>query len=400
MLSFSQNPQDVDNKICHTTPLLYLLSWLLLACTFFLFPIGTKYFCIPIFLVILLSIALQLRLKINPLADRKIKAELIPWMPIALSITVLTCIHGTSGYSIYFIGLALLILGRLALGHFRINEKVAVISLTASLVICCLAIIIYIANYGLGSHIFDINRNILLCGLTLIFSAILGALLTSYHSYTKTEIALIFLCGLLYLAVLSMTQVRTAVLGLVALIPIVIIFSKKSPKIILILFVPLLLLILSFFISDRLQQGLHDLELWNKGNPNSSWGIRLELWKFAVTGFLEHPIFGWGAKPFHEMIDAGLTWRIPSFDASHFHSDIFNNLISNGLLGITGWLITIFLLFKYFWKNSALACLLVTSLAMGLSERIWFDNKACLPILISLWLIFSVSKIHPKQHTK
>ena len=400
MSSFGQNHQSSEYNICQTSPLLYLLTGLLLGCTFFLCPVGTKYFCIPIFLVILLSIAQQLKQKHNVLGNRSAMAEVVPWLPLTFAVITLTIAHGIDGYSIYFMCLALFILGRFALSNFYIHEKLAVFFLTASLVVCCLAIIIYINCYGLGSYIFDINRNILLCGLTLIFSAIFGALLTSYSFYTKAEITTLSLCCLLFLVVLSMTQVRTAILGLVSLIPVVFIFIKKSPKIIFALFMPLLLLIVSFFMTDRLQQGLHDLVLWNNGNPNSSWGIRLELWRFAISGFLEQPFYGWGPKPFHEMINSGLIWTVPNFDSSHFHSDFFNNLVSNGIIGVMGWLITIVLLLKYFWNNSALICILATSLAMGLSERIWFDNKACLPVLVSLWLIFSVSKIYPKQHTK
>ena len=106
---------------------------------------------------------------------------------------------------------------------------------------------------------------------------------------------------------------------------------------------------------------------------------------------MEKPLSGWGYKPFDEIISSGIPWIVPSFRAAHFHSDFFNNLVSNGLIGSLGWLTTIVLLFKSIKNNSALLALLLTSLAMGISECIWFDNKTSLPIIVCLWILFSTT---------
>ena len=359
-----QNFKNLFNKLTQHN-IINLLSGvlviLLLCCTLFLFPIKHAYLRFLVYVAISVLIARQFLLGIKLRKSLRLKYEVLPWLPFALSIGILTIIHDYDGYSIYVKCILLLTLCSFALQSYCIREKVIIFVLAASLALCSSSIIAYVLYYGIGTNILGINKNTLLCGMTLIFSTVLGALFSSFRSYSKEEGIALSICFILYLSALSLSEVRTGILGLIVLVLLGIVVTKQSVKIAFALLIPLMLLLISFIVSGRLQQGLHDLELWSSGTPSSSWGIRIELWKLAFNGFMEKPLSGWGYKPFDEIISSGIPWIVPSFRAAHFHSDFFNNLVSNGLIGSLGWLTTIVLLFKSIKNNSALLALLLTS---------------------------------------
>ena len=139
-----------------------------------------------------------------------------------------------------------------------------------------------------------------------------------------------------------------------------------------------------------MQQGIVDLQNYNHGNANSSWGIRLELWKFVLRGFLDSPFFGWGENPLNAMLETGHTIGIKVTKYYHFHNDFLNWLAIGGLFGIAGWLSTVGLLAKQAFKDPARLFFLVGCLAVGLTEQFWFQRTTLFSCL-TIWTLLYIS---------
>ena len=89
-------------------------------------------------------------------------------------------------------------------------------------------------------------------------------------------------------------------------------------------------------VRDRLTDVAKELHQYKNGNPDSSVGARLEMWKGALTLFSEHPVAGIGRANYNRglnmLVDEG---RIdPTMrEYYHAHNEFLNALATQGLLG-------------------------------------------------------------------
>lgn len=101
-------------------------------------------------------------------------------------------------------------------------------------------------------------------------------------------------------------------------------------------------------IQNRLDQVFVDINNYLDGNPYSSVGYRLELWKASYYAFLEKPFLGWGwtnfdiAKQF--VVENGDIASIRNF--GHPHNQYLLFLVEIGLLGLLSLLA--FMLWPFF----------------------------------------------------
>lgn len=89
-------------------------------------------------------------------------------------------------------------------------------------------------------------------------------------------------------------------------------------------------------ISQRLVAVSGDLHQYRVGNPNTSVGVRLELWKASWKMFSEHPLLGVGSNNFIQGLNELIIRReinpvVGTF--RHAHSEIFHALATNGMIG-------------------------------------------------------------------
>lgn len=89
-------------------------------------------------------------------------------------------------------------------------------------------------------------------------------------------------------------------------------------------------------LRERLTEVSTELTLYSNGNPDSSVGARLEMWKGAWTMFVEHPLTGVGRANYY----LGLNNLIARGDINpamhdyhHAHNELLNALATQGLLG-------------------------------------------------------------------
>lgn len=324
-----------------------------------------------------------------------LKKFVTPFSPWVLALIVLLLVHQQSGFSGYFLGIAGISLFFLTLTQIQVQRSWVLYSVAISVIVLSVAVIFRVFIGGEASEYFGINRNWLMGGFTLIFTLCLVTLLDREKLPIPKQIALWLACVLGFIC-LAVSQVRTSLVGILALLPIILFYGKKQKRCFLLtLFVCCFVLALTYFyLSGRLSVAVQDITQYSHGDSNTSLGIRLELWALSLNSFLEHPIQGWGPKALRVLVETtNLGGSIPSSVSlgTHFHSDFFNIMAIGGMVGLIGWLTTIILLIKNSLKDKYRLALIFAILLIGLSDCYWTNCRAVFYLFLVLWLLLYIS---------
>ncbi len=131
------------------------------------------------------------------------------------------------------------------------------------------------------------------------------------------------------------------------------------------------------------------------GDPSvTSIGIRLELWRVALTNIGSQPLLGYGYTNVFE-----LSKQLPALHflpaealepLHHFHSDWFHALMAGGLVLVGGLGATLMLLARQARKDLARLWLLGAMVAFGLTDLAFF-RKPTLTLFIAAWALLLAS---------
>ena len=186
---------------------------------------------------------------------------------------------------------------------------------------------------------------------------VLGILVLSFYYFQekrlKPKVLLLFLM-LLFLFTLSISQRRAGYLAFIALSPIItynLLGQKHIFKATAISILIVGALFLSPTVQYRLDQAVSEIRLYFEGNPRTSIGLRLHMWKGAGRIFMENPIIGIGTGGWWLSMEKLNDPAFQDIRFSHPHSDFFQIAANHGIVGLIslGWLFTIML--KIGWKH-------------------------------------------------
>ena len=116
------------------------------------------------------------------------------------------------------------------------------------------------------------------------------------------------------------------------------------------LFVPLMLVIAGFIayessaeIHHRVDNLLGDVTSFQQGNPDTSTGIRMQLFKAAAKAFMEHPVFGVGPEGFAKEMDAMqkegvVTPMAAGLGRGEVHNELLSRAAGMGVFGLVAML--------------------------------------------------------------
>ena len=329
----------------------------------------------------------------------ELKKITLPWLPWVVCTITLMLIHGTKGLTKFPNAFLILCLLFVALSTLKIKRENLILCLSVGLFVLNVAISLFLYKYGLGNNIFEVNRNPLLATITILNTTILSTVLLNRETYSKTRFLFILLTVLFTLITTILAQTRHVLLAYPACALVFLLFASKETKRISLYFLLIFVLMLvCFLLTGRLQQGVTDLVQYSHGNTNSSWGLRLEMWKWAILTFPESPIYGWGDNAAEAMEKAGIVPPLKEWFIAHFHNDFLNALTMGGLVMAGGWVTTIICLIKNSYKDLPRLCSLASILAAGLVDRDWFDQDVLFPFVI-LWTLFYLTDPARKENS-
>lgn len=363
-----------------------------------LFLLGIHFAKYLIFIFSILSIVFVLDKETFQESVKRISIFLTPWLFWFVSLFVLSLVHGADGYSYGYNALLIMILVFLALQPIHLSRNLLLKTIALFLFFMSIAIIIHVLTIGfIDSSVYSVNKNKVAGVVTFLSICCFSSLIFEKNIFTFKEQIVIAASVLTSLLCIVLLEARTALLAYFALV-LVVCLGKKFKVALLVLIISCIMVAL-FSATGRIQQGISDLQNFQDGNSRTSWGIRLELWKFALVGFCDSPIYGWGSKAFDSLVDNGYVFGVPDYFRTHFHSDFFQTLVGGGVIGIVGWIGTLILLVRQSWKDFTKLALLASILAMGLTDRYWSHWITFYPF-VSLWVLLYLSGDHDDNRIK
>lgn len=217
--------------------------------------------------------------------------------------------------------------------------------------VCCVSLLQFIGLIPMVEWLpATFSRKSIIIGLLLVY----GMLVLSFYfskgkGMGRTRTLSLLLIALFCLA-LAIGTGRIGYLAFVLLLPLVIynlLGQRNLVKIIIITLPLLVVFFLSPVVQNRISLVMSDIKEYQKGNPNTSIGLRLNMWNGAIRIFLENPIIGAGTgsymlemkKYHHPKLD-------PEFqNFSEPHNSFLYMAASFGVMGLISlsWLFLVFL---------------------------------------------------------
>lgn len=90
-------------------------------------------------------------------------------------------------------------------------------------------------------------------------------------------------------------------------------------------------------ISDRYHETIHNVNLYENNDSNTSIGLRFEMWKSAWIAIQERPIVGWGVQGMQHKKEELISQHVVSpeiRDFTHVHNQYLNDWAERGLFGL------------------------------------------------------------------
>ncbi|CAB3776250.1 hypothetical protein LMG28688_00195 [Paraburkholderia caffeinitolerans] len=109
--------------------------------------------------------------------------------------------------------------------------------------------------------------------------------------------------------------------------------------------------------TSRIEQRVHDfttdVRQFSRGDPNTSTGIRFELWRASTLLYRQHPIYGVGKGRLESsMVQLGKQGLMPAWAPNErAHSDFFSTLAESGSVGVVCLFIFYVGSTAYFWRR-------------------------------------------------
>jgi O-antigen ligase len=162
----------------------------------------------------------------------------------------------------------------------------------------------------------------------------------------------------LFLFTLSIGRGRSGYLAFILLSPIIAynLLGKRFYLILAAIAFSILLLFSSPAVQSRIALAINDIKAYQAGNPNTSIGIRLNMWQGAVRIFLENPLIGTGTGGYAR---AMIKYDHPNMISYHRmpsepHNSFLFMAANYGMLGIIsiGWLFVAYFKKGWFARNS------------------------------------------------
>jgi len=201
--------------------------------------------------------------------------------------------------------------------------------------------------------------------ITYILFLVFGMLLLSFYFRKAQKVKHKILCGvgiLLYFLNIFLfigTPGRTGYLTFILMTPLIVynlLGQKHIFKITTIGFLIIVILFLSPIVQDILTDTRVHIKMYYQGNPNTSVGLRLHMWKGAIKIFLENPIIGVGTGGYQSaMKKYNSSLLSPDFQGfSQPHNSFLHMAVNFGTVGIISlcWIFFVFLKAGWEHKNN------------------------------------------------
>ena len=140
------------------------------------------------------------------------------------------------------------------------------------------------------------------------------------------------------------------------------------------------------------------LDLKSGKTTGSSVGLRLAMWQAALIEIIpKHFWLGVGEVSNVDFVSLFPHTKVNKAFLStlqHFHNEGINIFVTGGLLLFSAANVLLYQLFRTARTEPVLLCILVGTLAFGMTEVTWL-HKSCFLLLTSVWLLYECARLKP-----
>jgi len=296
------------------------------------------------------------------LQKQKIMMALMVLLPLWAFILGIFRLGGSGIFVLLFI-LTFPFITIVSKNFFDINKKLLLTALVLSAIITLTEIALFKIN---GTSVLGVSsagfERINLTFHNYISSEIIATIFAVLSLYICLKISkkisfklLFFICFAIFTVTCFMTAARGPIIALIATILVMIMFSIKGIKSLIIV---IMIVVISYFLivnndttyNKRFKESVQGVsKALNKNFTLDSANIRVQMFQVSLACIKTHPFIGCGeleTKNIKEnMIANGLiAENILNF--KHYESDFLNVVSETGLIGFIFWLLLWFILFK------------------------------------------------------
>jgi len=165
-------------------------------------------------------------------------------------------------------------------------------------------------------------------------------------------------------------------------------------------------------IKDRVDRAFQDVDQFFDGDPDSSVGRRLEMWRSGFLAFSTSPLVGLGEEGFKEneahLIEEGVINPV-IYDHKSLHNQYIEELAKRGIIGLSGFLVLMLVPLFFFYRKissddpgvrsfaAAGVLLVLCYLDFNLTLTFFYRNNATLTFAFLLVVIWSAMKMYEKE---
>lgn len=179
-------------------------------------------------------------------------------------------------------------------------------------------------------------------------------------------------------------------------------FTFKRVALLLILLSSVVFMLSGSFIDQRIEQTRYEFEQIQKGNMNTSTGLRLQMWQAAVKLADGNWLLGLGNEHFEKLEllykQRKISKTLYDYHPPHYHNQFIDSVVKSGLIGLAFLLLLLILplyLVRHTIKNTKNIVTAVVALyvVMGLTDAPFYNGQTfVLYVLTMLVLLNSASQ--------
>ncbi|EME3971803.1 O-antigen ligase family protein [Vibrio fluvialis] len=245
-------------------------------------------------------------------------------------------------------------------------------------------------------------------------SALLGLL--SFHialvtKSTKTKL-LFGVFAILPLISLVLTESRGVWLAFACALLVLFLnkfrFTFKKVALLLILLSSVVFMLSGSFVEQRIEQTRYEFEQIQKGNMNTSMGLRIQMWQAAVKLADGNWLLGLGNEHFEKLEllykQNKVSKALYDYHPPHYHNQFIDSVVKSGLIGLVFLLLLLMLplyLVRHTNKNTKNIVTSVVALyvVMGLTDAPFYNGQTFILYVLTMLIFINTSTQSSTQAT-
>ncbi|MBY8159748.1 O-antigen ligase family protein [Vibrio fluvialis] len=183
-------------------------------------------------------------------------------------------------------------------------------------------------------------------------------------------------------------------------------FTFKKVALLLILLSSVVFMLSGSFVEQRIEQTRYEFEQIQKGNMNTSMGLRIQMWQAAVKLADGNWLLGLGNEHFEKLEllykQNKVSKALYDYHPPHYHNQFIDSVVKSGLIGLVFLLLLLMLplyLVRHTNKNTKniVTSVVVLYVVMGLTDAPFYNGQTFILYVLTMLILINTSFQSTKQ---